>query len=278
MTRRKLLFWAGLCLVLALWALPVSAITWGEPDTAHVNVGAMVYNHPEYGPYQVCSGTLIHPRVFLTAGHCTDGWDPDAQIWVNFDAYALNEDTLLDVAEIITHPDYGWEQTSNPHDVGVLVLAEPVVGIEPVAWPPPEGLLDQLKADGLLNNGPLGGDGDPIEGPHKALFTLVGYGGTLDWPPPDIYYEDYRQVAYSEYRSLPGPWLHMSQNPNLGNGGTCFGDSGGPAFWVDPETGAETIVGVTSWGDAQCVASSFNYRVDIPETLTFVQGVIDSLE
>ena len=43
-------------------------------------------------------------------------------------------------------------------------------------------------------------------------------------------------------------------------------------------TGTETLVGVTSWGDASCVSSAFNYRVDIPETLGFIADVIAGLE
>lgn len=265
---RRLSVLLGLLLVLTVGVLPASAITWGELDTEHTNVGAMVVDWPGYGPYQVCSGTLIHPRVFLTAGHCTEGWEGTGveTFWVNFAQYALNEDTLLDVAAVVTHPDYYWGPQSNPHDVGVLILAEPVTDIEPAGLPE-EGFLDDLKADGILN-----------QGKEKAKFTVVGYGGTLDWPPPDIYYEDYRQFAVSEYRALTKAWLRMSQNQATGDGGTCYGDSGGPAFWTDPDTGAETLVGITSWGDAQCVASGFNYRVDIPETLSFIDSVIESLE
>jgi secreted trypsin-like serine protease len=265
--RTKLLFLVGLFLALAVLAAPVAAITWGEPDTEHTNVGAMVNDYPNWGLWQSCTGTLIHPRVFLTAGHCTEDLDVTAlPTFVNFDQDALNPGTLLAVEAAITHPDYYWGPTSNPRDVGVLVLAEPVTGIEPANLPE-EGFLDDLKAAGLLN-----------QGTEKAKFTLVGYGGSLDWPPPDIYYEDTRRVAYSEYRALLKAWLRMSQNQATGDGGTCYGDSGGPAFWEDPDTGEETIVGVTSWGDAQCVASAFNYRVDIPETLSFIQDVIDGLD
>ena len=56
-----------------------------------------------------------------------------------------------------------------------------------------------------------------------------------------------------------------------------FGDSGGPAFWED-EDGSLVIVGITSWGDAQCVVTGFDYRVDIPETLNFVNGLIAGLD
>jgi hypothetical protein len=257
----------GLVLVLAMVTVPVMAITWGQPDTEHTNVGAMVVDWPGYGPYQVCSGTLIHPRVFLTAGHCTDGWEGTGvdTFWVNFDVDALNESTLLEVDRVITHSGYWWGPTSNPIDVGALVLAEPVIGITPATLPE-AGFLDRLQQEGRLKHGK-----------ERAKFTLVGYGGTLEWPPPEITYEDKRQFAESEFQTLLKAWLRMSQNQARGDGGTCGGDSGGPAFWTE-EDGTEVLVGITSWGDAYCISTGFNYRVDIPDTLGFIDEVIRSLE
>lgn len=273
MKKRKIRWGLTTTLMLAvalIIALPVLAITWGEPDTEHVNVGAMVMDIPGWEKTPVCSGTLIHPRVFLTAGHCTDGANP-GEVWVNFaeDQSQDNEerlDTLRVVEQVITHPDYFWGPTSNPHDVGILILAEPVTGIEPATLPT-EGFLDDLRAAGMLR--------DHSEG---AKFTMVGYGATLYMPPPDIQYEDVRQYAYSEYKILLKSWLRVSQNNATDDGGTCFGDSGGPAFWTDPDTGEEVLVGITSWGDAKCVSAGFNYRVDIPDTLDFIENVISSLE
>jgi secreted trypsin-like serine protease len=260
--KKALLIIAVLVLVFAAGVVPAGAVTWGQLDTEneYPYVGAMMMVLPGWGNTPVCSGTLVHPRVFLTAAHCTDGVDP-AEVWVNFNQDGTNLEELLDVAEVVTHPDYWWGPTSNPRDVGALILAEPVTDIEPANLPY-EGFLDDLRDQGLLN-----------QGKHKAKFTLVGYGATLDWPPPDIYYEDQRQFAVSEYRALLKAWLRMSQNQATGDGGTCYGDSGGPAFWTK-EDGTEILVGITSWGDAPCVASAFNYRVDIPETLDFIDDVI----
>ena len=265
MVKRSILI--ALLLVLVVGALPSAAITWGELDTEHTNVGAMVVDWPGYGPWQWCSGTLVHPRVFVTAGHCTDGLEAYGieTVWVNFDPYALNERTLLDVEQVITHPDYNWAM-SNPRDVGALVLKKPVKKrIEPATLPE-EGFLDRLLAEGELRQGSEG-----------ARFTVVGYGGLLDWPPPQISYDDYRRFAESEYQTLLKAWLRMSQNQATCDGGTCFGDSGGPAFWTEPD-GSEILVGITSWGDANCVATGFNYRVDIAETLSFIDDVIAELD
>ncbi len=264
----KRVTWIVLLLIvlLAITIIPAGAITWGGLDFEHHNVGAMIIDYPDYGLWQTCSGTLVHERVFLTASHCTEGLTEIelANLYVNFDPDAMNDTNLYMVETAVTHPEFNWG-SSDPHDIAVLILVDPVEDIEP-AQLPPANFLDELKAAGLLRNKADG-----------ALFTLVGYGGTLAWPPPEITYDDQRQLAYSEYKSLTPVWLHMSQSLNQDNGGTCFGDSGGPAFWTN-EDGSEVLVGVTSWGDAQCVATSFNYRVDLQGSLDFIAGVIDSLE
>jgi len=267
-----------LVVVLAVMALsliiitPALAITWGQTDTDHTNVGAIVLDIPGYGLYQLGSGTLISSGVFLTAGHCTyflNYLPPSIKVYINFDQNALNAGTLLEVDQAITHPYYN-QARSNPYDVGVLILEEPVTGITPATLPD-EGFLDELKKEGKLRKRPN----------DEAAFTVVGYGGTLHWPPtppdPKVTYDNLRQNATSEYQALLKSWLRLSQNQATGDGGTCYGDSGGPAFWTDPVTGDEILVGITSWGDNQCVATGFNYRVDTSDTLGFIRAVFDAL-
>lgn len=261
---KKISFVIGLSIVFFIGVLPAAAITWGELDAEHSSVGAMMFDHPD-GPFPICSGTLIHPRVFLTAGHCTaDVEGFETYVWVNFEQNALNLSSRLAVEEVITHPDYYWGPTSNPHDVGILVLAEEVENITPATLPY-AGFLDDLWEDKVLKHGA-----------DKAKFTAVGYGDTLNWPPPVITYNVYRQVAVSEFRALLKAWLRLSQNNATDDGGTCYGDSGGPAFWREPDE-TEILVGINSWGDTPCVATGFNYRVDIPDTLEFINSVIEEV-
>lgn len=278
MRRTRLLLISGLVLVLllAIWVSSATAISWGwlDEDNIYNNVGAYMVALDDGRVLPLCSGTLIHERVFLTAAHCTAYAEEltasgrITAVYVSFDV-DVREDadpTLLPVAETHTHPAYDdFATASNPHDVGVLILAEPVTGIDPATLPAP-GFLSTLKKSGVLRTKSQG-----------AQFIVAGYGGVLAWPPPEITYEDQRRFAYSEYTALVPAQLHMDQNRLHDNGGTCFGDSGGPAFWEN-EDGSLVIVGITSWGDAQCVVTGFDYRVDIPDTLDFVNGLINGLD
>jgi secreted trypsin-like serine protease len=256
---KKVPILALLVLFLAVGVLPAAAITWGEPDgEGHPNVGLLITD--ENGePAWRCTGTLIAPAVFLTAGHCVEGTD-GARVWFDTDMrdndeYPNGGETSIEGTAII-HPEYG-AGGSDPHDVALVILDE-AVDIEPASLPDP-GFLDQLKKDRLLRAG----------GPEAAKFVVVGYGNSLSWPPPETWFDRIRQVAESEYVALTKPWLHMSQLSLKDDGGTCGGDSGGPAFWVDEEAG-DIVVAVTSWGDPNCVATGFNYRVDTLETLEWI--------
>lgn len=265
---RRFLIVAAVLVGLAVASVGIAyAITGGQPDgDRHPYVGLVVFDVGGVPAWR-CSGTLLSPTVFLTAGHCTDG-AVAARVWFESEVtdpkYPYGGGRSVEAAEIHTHPDYWWGPTSDPHDVGVLILKKPVKGRVKPATLPTLGFLDDLEAEGKLRQGSDG-----------AKFVVVGYGLTLSWPPPVFTSELQRQFAESEYQTLLKAWLRMSQNWATDDGGTCYGDSGGPAFWRDPDSGDEILVGITSWGDAVCVATGFNYRVDISDTLEFINSFLD---
>jgi hypothetical protein len=251
------------------------AITWGEEDTLneYPNVGSIMALWSDGTTYlQWCSGTLIHPQVFLTAGHCVNslqwylagGYLLD--YWVTFDFDASNTAEYLAVDDAVLHPDYLTAPPSRRHwpDVGVLILANPITDITPATLPY-EGFLKDLQRSHLLSS--------------KTKILTVGYGSLLDFPPPTVVYPDdlYRRYAFAEFRGLLKSWLLVHQNPATGNGGTGYGDSGGPAFWIDPQDQSMVLVGTTSTGDPNLIATTFFHRTDIARTLDFINAEIAAL-
>src|SRR5438094_10384466 len=88
--RRRFFEVFGVLAVIGLMALgsPASAITWGDIDTTHPNVGAILIVHADGSVGEFCSGTLVSARVFLTAGHCPDALtaaaSPAARLRITF--------------------------------------------------------------------------------------------------------------------------------------------------------------------------------------------------
>jgi secreted trypsin-like serine protease len=102
-------------------------------------------------------------------------------------------------------------------------------------------------------------------------------------PHPD--YDDYAEfVRYAGTSSVTGLAVgdtigdqnfKFSNNPGKGGGpgGTCSGDSGGPAFWIDPATRAETniVMAVNSYGIAPlCNGNDYQFRTDIETAQDFI--------
>jgi len=259
---RKFLIVTAVVLGLVLGLVGIaSAITFGQPDEdGHPNVGAMIVQEPDGVKYLYCSGTLIAPDVFLTASHCTVaaaayGADPH-DVYVTFDPVYDGTATLHRGTYDI-NPNYGHDM-HDLHDVAVIILDEPVTGITP-AQLPPAGLLDDMKKAHDLKG-------------HK--FVTVGYGRLRNEKtrgPHAIGDAGERYYAEQTFQALKPYWLQLSMNPSTGNGGTCYGDSGGPHFLGN----SDMVVSLTVTGDAWCRATDVTYRLDTDSARAYLSQFVE---
>lgn len=251
----------SLCSGLLIAPSRSSAITYGFVDSnnTYSNVGAFIVKSPTGEIYPICSGTLITPNVFLTASHCTSYFTNELEplgytAYVSFDNsipfgnLTTTKTKLYAVSTVVTNPNYNQAQ-SDSGDIGVLILSSNVRGITPATLPSC-GLLDQLAAQNGLKS---------------AVFTNAGYGlqnRVVGGGVP--YYQDTnpipRMYSFSSFNSLNGGYIRLSQNPSTGNGGTCFGDSGGPNFLT--LNGQLVLAAITITGDSVCRSTNVDYRLD----------------
>ena len=229
------------------------AITYGSPDGGgHPEVGALLapvaYSD---GTWEACSGTLISPTVFLTAAHCDQGV---SRVAVTFDSSYNPATGKTYWGTWRADPKFRGAQ-SDPHDIAVVVLDKAVRGIAPARLPA-AGSLDKL---------------DPA-----TRFTSVGYGAqsvTIDHGPT-FHYADIRYVATGGLYTVTNAWLKISMNPAHGDGGTCYGDSGGPNFLGAGDTETNIVAGTTITGDFMCRATNVDYRMDTPSARSFLEQFV----
>ncbi len=223
---------------------PAAAITNGDRDgNAHSDVGGLVAAH-QYsdGTWIYCSGTLISPTVFLTAAHCAEG----RRVRVTFDpAYVAGDP--VHVGTFHADPLYSQVQ-SDPHDLAVVVFDHAIARITP-ALLPRAGSLSGLR--------------------RGQSFTSVGYGAyrvTNGAGGHHYLYDDVRMVATGTLDAVNPAWLRISQNRSTGDGGTCYGDSGGPNFLGS----SRVLAATTITGDAVCRSTNVDYRLDTASARHFL--------
>lgn len=234
---------------LLLAASPAGAIVNGTVDgNRHPNVGGLV-NATQYsdGTWLYCSGTLISSTVFLTAAHCGDQGE---RVRVTFDgAYEAGDATHRGTF----HADPAYPgPASDTHDIAVVVFDKPVKGITPARLPKAASL-------GSLKVG--------------QSMTSVGYGAYEVTNEPgghDYLYDDVRMVAVGSLNAVNATWLRISGNEATGDGGTCYGDSGGPNFLGTTDVVASTTI----TGDAICRATNDTYRMDTPSARAFLDDFV----
>ena len=258
----------GLAALLAATA-PAVAITGGQEDTPTRTRTSGSCSSINRTVASDAPGTLVEPRVVLTAGHCTfldigkvavtfdpvisrteeeaerdlpraadDSGPDDAVSDIGFTeadvtppSYAGEQQWFLGTA--VTHPQYSdFTDLKNWNDTGVIILDE-APGL-PTSSVAPANYLDQFAQPRL----------------NSTEFLTIGYGTEVrqaesgpQTPTPQ------RQPIVRRYTTEIGQKLTSQILQTNGNehdpragGGTCFGDSGGPVIHDG------FVVGDTSYG------------------------------
>jgi len=270
---KKLLMVALSMVMLMSMSAPAFAITDGELDGEdHPYVGLMVADDAAGNPMWRCSGALISPTVYVTAGHCTFGaagatiwFESDVESGIPGNGYPFAGATSYD-GKPFAHPLY-VDAAFYLYDLGVVVLDEPVI-LDEYASLPDVGLVDTFG-----------------KGRKRALVTAVGYGLQQTNPVvtiaervrmrADLFVVNTQGVAGIGNLQLPAdlpPTNSMILSGDAAHGGTCFGDSGGPIL----QTGTNVITGVNSFGlNGNCAGVGGAFRIDRQVELDWISGFLN---
>lgn len=260
--------WNRIALASALVAVfavivPLGAITYGELDGNRHPAVMLLIMDVNGSPAFRCSGTLISPTVFLTAGHCAgeDGEFSGMRVFTESDVqngnnnYPFSGPNTIEATYWAAHPQF-TEAQFFVHDVGVVVLQKPVkLKSGSYGVLPQEGQLDSLKPS------------------SKTTFTSVGY-GLQRINPVFVIAEKIRMLAQPHLiqvnTGFTGDYSLLLSN-NASTGGTCFGDSGGPNFLGS----SNVVAGVTSFGiNGNCAGTGGVFRLDKRDVLDFVNSFL----
>lgn len=274
--RVRFILVALVCVVSMLpFAGSASAIVGGTPDTRHTYVGL------EDNGVFVCSGTLISPRVLVTAAHCfsdsTSAFGTDAlghpRVQVTFDqqGFFTQPAPTEHMGTYYFDPGFGFGLNGgglpgfDTHDVAIIVLDE------------------SLPSLGHANLPAIGLD---VSLPTGTTLDISGYGVQHFGKPepcdpncrkqPDAFFTRFGATAnlLSVGKGTLGEFVKISGNNSQGKGGQCLGDSGGPIFLG----GTRTLIAETSFGtNRNCSGVGYDFRLDTTEAQSFILSTLTSL-
>jgi hypothetical protein len=279
---------AAASLLVAVFATPAGAITHGTLDGhGHPYVGLMTA-HAAGGEYLWrCTGTLVSPTVFVTAGHCVE---PDDSQGFGPPTYAVVffKDTLITPDPDFTLDDRSCDgiagyPCSDANETAITGTLHENPNYDPNAFYTNDlgvVVLDQPYNPGSFGALPAADQFDSWKNSTKVTFTSVGFGLQRAFPDQgassrkDVS-DRIRMVAHPRLIGINGGYAHdyaiiLSNNANTG--GTCFGDSGGPNFVGN----TNVIAGVTSFGkNPTCGGQGGVYRLDNAADLAFINAFVN---
>lgn len=260
---------ALLCLLLVLLAAPAgargptaSASIVGGRAAAIAEFPSLAYIQAIEAPKKgfACTGSVVAPRVVLTAGHCVEDIEtgrltPVADYRVATGTADLREvapENVFEVKRALTYP--GFDPGATRGDAGILILSRPTTA--------PSLLLAGAADAALLGPGTpvqIAGWGLERGGASKAPAALRATDTVVQ---SSAYCKHAASLFYPFY--APALQLCTTDPPAFASGG-CFGDSGGPAI-AHRADGSAVEIGVISSGGPNC-------RTTFPNVLTRVDRV-----
>jgi secreted trypsin-like serine protease len=251
---------AGIALACVLWAtLAAPAAAQGTGGGAHASIiggkPASIAEFPSLafvvagdgkGGGFSCTGTVISPRVILTAAHCVE--DLDAGGFVPAKGFTVvtgfanpyQTSPAERFAVVDTHVFPGFHPGNGHGDAGILILAVPTAA-------PPIALA--TAADAALYEG-----GSPVDlaGWGLARFDSSAAPRSLRTTSAVVQKPSSCATRTRRYYPVYSPAVQMctSDPPALRTGG-CYGDSGGPAI-ARRADGTAVEIGIVSTGGPRC--------------------------
>ncbi len=197
-----------------------------------------------------CGGSVVAPKVVLTAAHCVYQLRPTANVSIVVGSNGLDVGRRIRVVSWAKHSRY--DPNTIRYDIALLRLAEPA-NVAPIKIVGPssdyrwvtEGT--PLKVIGMGCTEPeydicMSDSGEPSPELREATVAKRSdvdcYFELLDWVDGDQ-----KTTLCAGNSSVPAE-SHTSPN-------ACYGDSGGPLM-VDGPAGAPLLVGTVSWGAEDC--------------------------
>uniref|UniRef100_A0AB38ZEQ1 Venom S1 protease with CUB domain 13 n=1 Tax=Oncocephalus sp. TaxID=2944721 RepID=A0AB38ZEQ1_9HEMI len=187
----------------------------------------------------MCGASIITEYHVLTAAHCTAPFSAeDATVAVGINHLEKLENAqIIQALEFINHKGY-LKNFIVRNDISIVVLAEKInfnQKVGPVCIPvfePPHLYGSYITSTGW-------GLMSPEEMETRDRYSLKKTKlKAISMKECNLAYEGRYDTAPA---SQMCGWAPKS--------GTCFGDSGGPHVWLDPETNRYTQVSITSEGD-----------------------------
>lgn len=251
-----------------------------ELDTGNVfsNVGALIYLVEQndaglqQGIISHCTGTLIHERAFLVAGHCTSQTQPRLapfiKAFVTFSPNAFDRASWRPVRQLVFHPSFAFCRLNDcPYvplrpgalDIGLVFLEQAVSDITPAQLALP-GTLERPDATG-------------------KTMAVVGYGFLKSSPggtsPPRSEWDGLRRIKISRLEKVVArEWASWSL-PGI----VCYGDSGAPTLLRETSTDwrNSVVVAVASDGGFDCFTRDDRARVDTVVAQNWINETIAAL-